>query len=372
MDVKVSKSELVKALSFTQSIVEKKTTMPVLANILLTVNEQGLRLSATDLEVTASALAPAEVKSNGSTTVNARIFADVVRELPEGDVHFIISDGERLEIRSQRLKMRMIGVSAEEYPSLPGMSFQVKTRVERLQLLEMVQKTYYAVSLDETRFNLNGVQFELVGSGKKKSLRLVATDGHRLAMITRPLGNMSLTESVIVPRKGLAEVKKLLDSSTEEEVGISFQEGFFVVELGATKISMRLIDGEFPDYKQVLPNDEGVAVGISGNEFAQALRRVALMITDKGKCVKLDFMKDKVRISSSSPELGDAVEEVEVKYAGDPLSVGFNAKYLQDFIGSLGDEQELSLELHGELGPGKLMSQADDSYIGIVMPMRLN
>lgn len=375
MDLTISKSELSKALFVTESIVEKRTTMPILSNVLLSAADGKLKISATDLEVTALAIAVAKVKSAGSTTVNAKVFSDIVRELPDSDVTLKLGEGERLEIISKGSRLKMIGVSAEEFPSLPGVSFEARSKISSRQLSEMINKTVYAVSFDETRFNLNGVCFELIGEkgkGKKsKALRFVATDGHRLAMITRPIEDLDFEERVIVPRKGLSEIRKLINSDDDVQVGIDIRDGFLLLETAVAKVSMRLIDGEFPDYNQVLPKQAGTIVSLNIGEFSQALRRVALMVTDKGKCVRLDFSSNALRISSSSPELGEAVEELEVKYSGKPLSVGFNAKYILDITASLGEAQKINLELNGELGPGKFFADGDDSYIGIVMPMRL-
>ncbi len=374
MEITLPKSELNRALSITQSIVAKKTTMPILANVLLSVADGQLKISATDLEITAIVGAKAKVKSKGSTTVNGKIFADIVRELPEGDVTIKLTEGERVEIISKGSKLRMIGVSAEEYPSLPGIIFEPKSKLSSKQLLEMINKTIYSVSTDETRFNLNGVCFEIVNDGKKKGasiLRMVATDGHRLALITRPAGDLKFEGRVIVPRKGLAEIRKVLSPDEDSPVGIDIKEGFLILESGDTRISMRLVDGEYPNYEQVIPKEKGVLATIPGTELSQALRRSALMVTDRGKCVKMDFNSGSLKISSSSPELGDSVEELPITYTGKPLSIGFNALYILDFVASLGEAQNVVIELNGELGAGKFGADSDESYFGIVMPMRL-
>lgn len=373
MELTISTADLQKALYLTQSIVEKRTTMPILSNVLLSAQQGKLKISATDLEITAITEVSAAVKSNGSTTVNAKIFADIVKELNDGSIHLKLSEGERLEINSGGSKLKIIGVSADEYPSLPGVGFEVKTKIASQQMLEMISRTIHAVSTDETRFNLNGICFEAEGQGKKSggTLRLVSTDGHRLAMITRPCGAIGLTDSVIVPRKGISEIRKLLEGENRE-VGIGFHEGFLVIDSEGTKVSVRLIDGEFPDYNQVIPKDKGVNAIVPSKALIQALKRVSLMVTDKGKCIKLDFSKNHLRLSSSSPELGEASEELVIEYAGEPLTAGFNARYLSDFCLSLGEDQSLVMELHGELGPGRFYSSHDQSYIGIIMPMRLS
>lgn len=379
MDIQISKSDLSHALYLTQSIVERKTTMPILVNVLISASEGQLRISATDLEITAVTSVKASVKTAGSTTVNAKVFGDIVRELPDTELNLKVTESERLEITANSAKFKIIGINAQEFPSLPGIGFETETKISSKQFLEMINKTLYAVSFDETRFNLNGVCFEPVTGdkpekgkkGTQKLLRMVSTDGHRLAMITRTIGNLNFSERVIVPRKGLSEVRKLLDASGEGDVGIAIREGFLVMENNGTKLSIRLIDGEFPDYSQVIPKTKGALATMGSAELQQALKRVVLLVTDKEKSVRLDFSEDRLRISSSSPELGEASEELKVSYAGKPLSIGFNARYLLDMAASLGESQSLVMELNGELGPGRFYAEGDDSYIGIVMPMRL-
>lgn len=373
MDLTVTKSELTKLIAITQNIVERRATMPILANILISAADGKLKMSASDLEITAVAIGAAQVKSPGSTTVSARVFCDLVKELPEDEIRLRLTEGERLEVTSRRSKFKINGVSSEEYPSLPGVGFDVKGKISSSVILEMINRTLYAVSQDETRFNLNGVCFEILGEGKKgqRSLRMVATDGHRLAMISRAVTDFDFKGRVIVPRKGLGEIKKIIDGQSEGTIGIDINDGFLVLENKEAKISMRLIDAEYPDYNQVIPKQKGVLAQIGTGELIQALRRVVLMVTDKGKCVRLDFSKNSLRIISSSPELGEAHEELQIVYDGKPLSVGFNARYLLDFASSLGENQAMIIELNGELGPGKCYAENDEAYFGIVMPMRL-
>ena len=209
MEFIIPTSELSKALYLAHSIVEKRTTMPILSNVLISASKGKLEVSATDLEITARVAVSADVKVSGSTTVNAKMLGDIVRELPNTNAELKLSEGERLEIKADNTSLKLIGVSSEEYPSLPGLDFNTKSTISAKLFSEMINKTLYSVSTDETRFNLNGVCFDSVDEG----LRLVATDGHRLAMITRPAAALSISEKVIVPRKGLTELRKILDNS---------------------------------------------------------------------------------------------------------------------------------------------------------------
>jgi DNA polymerase III subunit beta len=378
MNITVLKSDLNRILSVTQSAVAKRATMPILSNILLKAEDGHLYLSSSDLEISVVASIKAQIKQPGRTTVNARVFSDVIRELPEGDIKISVGEGERLEVNTKGSKFKIIGKSADEYPELPGVGTATTSKLPAKVLVEMIQKTLYAASVDETRFNLNGVCFEsTVGAkgkdkkGEAKLLKLVATDGHRLALMSRPGNGFTFEGRVIVPRKGLSELKKILDLDQEKDVGLAMQDGFLVVETGEFKMAVRLIDGEYPDYSQVIPEGKGEIAKIKSGELIQALRRVMLMVTDREKCVKITFDTELLRISSSSPELGEASEELSVEYAGKALTVGFNALYLLDVASAIAGDGSLAVELHGELGPGKFYADNDESCLAIVMPMRL-
>jgi|GEM_PF-191074 len=385
MDVTLAQSDLTKILFLCQGIAEKKATMPIFGNLLITAGDGKLKICASNGEITMVAATSAKVTSVGSTTVNAKVFADIVKELPTGDVQLKLGAGERIEVLSGKSKWKVIGISSDEYPSLSGIGFSTSGRVRANQLCEMISHTIYAVSSDETRFNINGVCFELGDSsvgpknGSKRSateLRLIATDGHRLALVTRQLESTSgfdFRGNVIVPRKGLSEIKKLLEAEGERDIGIAITEGFLIIEGQESKISVRLIDGEFPDYHQVLPNGNSEQFTIKCGSLHQALRRVALIVPDKSKCVRLDVSKDKLILSCHSQSLGDAREELplESDFTGKPVSVGFNALYMLDVAASIPEDHNISFELHGELGPGKISPVSDSSYFAIVMPMRL-
>ena len=373
MNIRITKSELSKILSYTQRIADNKTTMPILVNLLLTAENGALKISATDLEVTAVAKASAEVLEEGSITVNSKTFCDVVRELPDGVISILNTEDLRIQLKTETSLVNIIGISADEYPTLPGMGFSIANKINSAQLLEMLSKTIYATSNDETRFNLAGVCFcSDTNEKKEKVLRLVATDSHRLAMITRPNENIAFDGQIIVPKKGLNELKKILEIQGDSSIALDVKDNFLIVDTEDVKLSIRVIDGEFPDYKRVIPQDSGMVAVLKSGVLAQALKRVALMVSDKGKGVKFEFSQDLLRIFSSSPELGDATEELKISYNGDPITVGYNAKYVAEMASSLKDDQNICIEIHGSTGPGKFYAEGDESYIGIVMPMRLS
>ncbi len=386
MEITIPKSELSKLLHITLAIAEKKSSMPILGNLLLSAEGRSFKVTASDLEVTAIASAGATVKKPGSITVGAKVFGDLIRELPEGDVTVRAADRDRVEVTAGPSKMKIVGVGAEEYPVPPGLSIATKCKLPAPTLIEMINKTLYAVSLDEGRYNMNGVCLEMIKDGKATALRMVSTDGHRLALITRPLDGVEFTglarkgdkkggeavDHVIVPRKGLAEVRKALETAGDVPVGVDVREGFLVVEGPAWKLVVRLLDSEFPNYEQVLPKSAGTRITVLSSQLAQALKRVSLVVSDKNKGVRFDFFSNLVKISSSSPEVGEALEELEVQHKGKDFSVGFNARYIIDVLSAVSENQPFVMELNGETGPGKFYTESDESCIGIVMPLRLD
>lgn len=385
MDITLPKAELAKLLHITLAIAEKKSTMPIYGNLLLIAEDGMLKITASSGEITALAKAKANITDKGSITVSARMFGDLVRELPDSDVTIKTLERGRIEVIAANSKSKLVGVSADEYPTPKSLVLDTRCKLSAKILADMISKTVYAVSLDEGRYNMNGVCLELMKDSAVASLRMVATDGHRLAMITRPLEGAEFTslvpkgsnrkegelDHVIVPRKGIAEVRKALEVSGEALVGVDIIHGFLVVESETWKLVVQLVDSEFPNYDQVLPKAEGVKAAVLSSQLEHALKRVSLVVTDKNRGVRLDFHNNLLRISSSSPEVGEGLDELDVQYKGRELSVGFNAKYILDILATVGENQPFILELSGDTGPGKLYAESDESAIGIVMPLRL-
>jgi DNA polymerase III subunit beta len=374
MQLTVNREELAKAIGITQSIVEKKSTMPILLNFLMQADGKEIKLTASDLDITATIKLSADVKKKGSTTVNAKVFSDLVRELPQGEISVNLGQSERMEIASLSGKsnVKIVCISAESYPDLPGLGLNVTNQVPAEILLEMFNKTLYAASTDETKFNLNGVFVKTEKQGKDTALLMVSTDGHRLAIVRRVVSEIGSIDGIIIPRKGVVEFKRILEQpDLGSGIGVGISSGFFVVDSRDVKMSMRLIDGEFPDYSKVLPKQFSAKVSLDNSELHQSLKRTGLLVTEKNKCVRFDFTEGNLKISSSSPELGEASEELVCDYQGAPVSIGFNPKYLIDILNTLDSNQKVVMELNGAFGPARIYSESDEAYFGIVMPMRL-
>jgi DNA polymerase-3 subunit beta len=374
MKFSIERGEFQRGLGRIQSIVEKRNTMPILANALLEVSgkkEGSLELAATDLEVGIRSSHPCEIVKPGRLTVSARKLHEIVRELPDEKVHLEASSNAYLTLRCARAEFTLAGTTAEEYPSLPNFAPKSLSVVSAAVLSEMIERTMYAASTDETRYNLNGVYVERIAETGK--LRMVATDGHRLAYVDRALGDgfASLADAgVIIPRKGLAELKKLVDEEDADEIELGFEGNNGLARKGSVTLTMRLIEGEFPNYRQVIPTERGQQLILPTEIFTHALRRVALLSAERSRAVKLELSEGQMRLSSNNPDLGDAREELDIDYAGETTSIAFNARYLIDAV-SAARSKEIRFGFRDALSPAELSPGDDADALAVVMPMRL-
>lgn len=374
MKLSITKSELSKALARVQNIVEKRNSMPILANVLLEAEKSAdggnLRISATDLEVGLSGTHAASVTLAGSVTVGARKLFEIVRELPEEPVLLEATPNSYLEIHCARSRFVLAGVSGEEYPTLPSVVPERSVRIQAAVLSSMIDRTLYAASTDETRYNLNGVYLEVLEAEQK--LRMVATDGHRLAYADRAIGEeiAQVTSGVIIPRKGIGELKHLVDEEDADEVELGFAGNSVVVTTPTVKLVMRLIEGEFPNYRQVLPRASKHRIILDGEILAHVLRRVQILALEGGRGVRLQIAPGKLTLSARNPDLGEAHEEIDLDYAGESVSIGLNARYLLDCLGVF-RAKEVEIGLVDDLSPVQIRPTDDADALAVVMPMRL-
>jgi len=367
MEFKVSREELKNALAWTQNVVERKTTKPILSNALMECEEKVLRLSGTDLEVGVQVELGVQGKKPGKLAVPAKNLYDIVREIRSEEITFKQKDGQWLEILSGRSKFKVAGLPPEEFPTMPHRPKQASFSLDAPSLSAMVEKTLFAVSTDETKYNLNGVYLEKIG---EKKLRMVATDGHRLSYNEREMTQgLPLEKSVLLPRKGVLELQKLI---AEEEglVPIYLEGRNVMVQKGPITLFIRLIEGNFPDYNQVIPKKNDKRVEISKEHFVGALRRVSLLSQDHNRGVKLTLSPGHLELLCSNPDLGEAREEVECDYKGKHLEIGFNYRYFLDVLSVL-DDDKITLELKDEVSPCLIHSEVDKGFVSLIMPMRL-
>ena len=381
MELRIPVAELSRALSLAQGVVQRKNTMPILSHVLLDAGANGkLTLSATDLDVGVRTERACEVTTPGSVTIPARALADMVRELPGPDVTLKRLPNQHVEVKSGRTRAKLMALSADEFPSLPPYADASFVSLDTTLLTDMVDKTLYAASQDETRYNLNGVLFEppgLNGSSADGPLTMVATDGHRLVRVERAFdgaAKFALKAPVILPRKGLGELRRILGSADaggdEKTIELGFKDNHAVARRGNTLLGMRLVDGQFPDYKQVIPKLADKIVRIARQDLVDSLKRVSVLAQDRMQPVKLVLGKDQLVVTCTNPDAGEISDDVPVEYAGQQIEVAFNARYLIEALQSL-DDKNVLLKLIDNLSPGLLVGVDEPRHLCVVMPMRL-
>ncbi|MSP39198.1 MAG: DNA polymerase III subunit beta [Deltaproteobacteria bacterium] len=368
MEIKAKRGDLLATLYWTQSIVERRNTMPILANVLIEAQKKEIRITATDLEIGVRGAVEGDVVKEGTVTVSAKKLYEIIREVRNDQVQLKRLDNDWVEIRSGKSVFKIVGMDAKEFPQFPKFDSQGLSTTPASTMRQMIERTIFSVSSDETRYGLTGVFIE---QGDNGNVKMVATDGHRLAFEEKTLGSLGLTKGVILPRKGLAELKKLLESSDDGVVSLGFKENMGLVIKDKVELFMRLIDSEFPDYTKVIPQGNPNIAKLDHDELLQALRRVSILSSERYKGVRMEFTNGKVAISANNPDLGEAVEDIEADYKGKTISIGFNARYLMDVLGVLTGDGEIDIELKDELSPSVIRKSGVDGYLYVLMPMRL-
>jgi DNA polymerase-3 subunit beta len=375
MEFKISQEEFVKGLYRTQSVVEKKGTMPILLNVLIEAQDSEIVITATDLEIGLKGRHPAEIIKPGRATLSAKKIYEVVKELPESEVSLRVKENHWVEIKSGKSTFNIMGISAESFPSLPSYEEGAFISVETEVLKEMVEKTIFAVSADESRYNLTGVFFTRKESDSQKEVRMVATDGYRLSLIDRALGEevKGLESGILLPKKGLVEMNKILEEGGKEAVktiGISLKGNNFILKKDPVVLIMRLLDAEFPDYRQVIPNAPKRKVSMKRNQIQDSLRRVSILSSEKTRGVKFQFSQDFLELSSYNPEFGEAKEELSVEYSGENILVGFNARFVLEVLNNLKSEGVI-FEIEDNVSPAIIRPADDERHTCVIMPMRI-
>ena len=366
MEIKVTKNNFLKAASLVTGVTaQKANTLPILGNVLLETTSKGeLRLIGTDLEVGISTTLPVEVMKEGSITVPAKKMGEIMRELPEGDVEITVSKNNTVNIKAGKAYFKIMGLTKEDYPKLPEWSSKDSIELDQAVVKEGFALTSFAISYDETRYVLNGVLLSVKGN----KIRFVATDGRRLAYVEKEIKNKTGQEmEMIIPVKAVQELIKML--AWEKTVQIIPSQNQVVFNLGDTYLVSRLIEGHFPNYEQVIPKGEKTKVEAPREELLQAVRRAALLTSPDSPAIKMDFVKGKILVSSRSPNLGEAKEELSANVSGDDVAIGFNPYYLMDALKNL-DIETVSFSLSDPDKPGLLKGK--EGYLYVVMPMQLN
>jgi DNA polymerase-3 subunit beta len=370
MEITVSKFELLRELTATQGVVERKTTIPILSNYLLEAAGDKLSLTATDLDLSLRTSCNAKVKKEGACTIPARKLYDYVKLLPDADITIRLLENHWVSIRCGRSNTKMVGMARSNFPGLPVFPSAGVIKIAAAVLRSMIAKTGFAIASEESRYTLNGALMVL----KPESITMVATDGHRLAHVERTgekFEGVSGEMKTLIPKKAMDELKSLLDSEAET-IDFAKDESTLFFRVGPRLLTSRQLTGQFPNYEAVLPKDVSKSITLQGEELGAAIARVAQFADERSRAVRLRLEKGELKLSASSTETGESEDSIEIAYDGEPMAIGFNAQYLIDFIKATGS-REVKLELKDAQSAGQLRpAEGEDyKYRYIVMPMRI-
>jgi len=372
MEITVSKFELLRELSATQGVVERKTTIPILSNYLFEAAGDRLSLTATDLDLSLRTSCSAKVKKEGSCTIPARKLHDYVKLLPDADITIKLLENHWVSIRCGRSNTKMVGMARANFPSLPVFPTAGVVKIPAQVLRGMIARTSFAIANEESRYTLNGALMVL----KPESITMVATDGHRLAHVERAgekFDGVSGELKTLVPKKAMDELRSLVDAEDEVEI-IEFakDESTLFFRIGSRLLTSRQLTGQFPNYEAVLPKDNSKSIALHGDDLAAAIARVAQFADERSRAVRLKLEKGELKLSASSTETGESEDSIEIDYNGEPMTIGFNAQYITDFLKAAG-AGDVRLELKDAQSAGQLRpAEGEDyKYRYIVMPMRI-
>ncbi|HEY4716491.1 MAG TPA: DNA polymerase III subunit beta [bacterium] len=376
MNITVERERLEKVLYYIQNIVEKKTTMPVLSHCLLSVDKKCIEVYATDLEISYSTSIDSSSDEKGKLVLPAKKFFEIIKEIPTKEIQIKTEDNFWVTVLSDKnISFRLAGLNPEDFPNIQRFNEASFSNISSEILNEMIDYTIYAVSTDETRYNLTGVLFEVTIIKNKSKIIMIATDGHRLSMSEKVIDDFDLkmTKGIILPRKGLIELKKMIEKS--KEAGLAFVNNNFVTKVDGSILSMRLIEGEFPDYKGVIPKAFKRRAIFKKNDILSALKRASIMLsTGKFQGIKLTLDGKKMEVFANNPDIGSFKEDMDIEFEGEKIEIGFNSSYLLDALVSFKGE-DIICELNDELNQAalkqKISSKDDNSVLAVVMPMRL-
>jgi DNA polymerase III subunit beta len=371
MEITVSKFELLRELTATQGVVERKTTIPILSNYLFEAAGDKLSLTATDLDLSLRTSCVAKVKKEGACTIPARKLHDYVKLLPDADITIKLLENHWVSIRCGRSNTKMVGMARSNFPSLPTFPTAGVVKIPSQVLRSMIAKTGFAIASEESRYTLNGALMVL----KPESITMVATDGHRLAHIERVGGKfegVSGEMKTLVPKKAMDELKSLLDSTEAEEIEFAKDESTLFFRIGQRLLTSRQLTGQFPNFEAVLPKDNNKSITVHGEELAAAISRVAQFADERSRAVKMRLEKGELKLSASSTETGESEDSLEIDYNGDVIQIGFNAQYLLDFLKATGNG-DVKLEFKDSQSAGQMRPAEGEEYKYryIVMPMRI-
>ena len=380
MKFKISHKKLLKALQKVQGIIERREIKPILSNILIKTGGEGIEINATNLEVSIKEFLEAEIFEKGSIVLDAKKAFEIIKEMPDKEIYFKRKENDWIEITTDNIFFNVVGVDAKEFPEINFLEEEKFQEVNKKNIKEMIEKTIFAASNDETRVNLNGVFFEKIIKAGKDAIRMVATDGHRLSMIDKEIEGVSkqgilamepLEKGILFPKKGLLELKKMLDEALDNQnlfFLLKQNNGIFKKE--NMMLSIRVIDEEFPNYKQALPEETKNKAVINRLRFLNSLKRISVIAEERSKAINLFFGKDTLEVFTINPVFGEGRETIPIVYEGENIKLGFNAGYLVDSISAI-DGEEVVIKIKDKDSPVTITPLDDDEYTCVIMPMEI-
>ena len=373
LEITVSRADLLRELTAAQSVVERKTTIPILSNFLVEAADDKLTITATDLDQSIRTSCPAKVKKPGACTIPARKLYDYIKLLPEGDISIKLMDNHWVQIRAGRSNTKMVGMARANFPQVAEFPTAGAVKIAAASLQGMIAKTIFAISNEESRYTLNGALLVL----KAESMAMVATDGHRLAHIEKlgeVLEGVTGEKKTLIPRKALSELLSLLNTTEVETIDFADDEQTLFFRVGGRVLTSRKLTGNFPNYEAVLPRDNNKFVIVRSEDLMSAIQRVAQFADERSGAIKIRLETNELKLSSSSTDSGESEDTIETPYNYDPLVVGFNSQYLLDFLKAIGNTGEVRLEFKDAQSAGQMRpedSNEDVKYRYILMPMRI-
>jgi len=375
MKLRMGRVELLTGLQRVQGVVEKRNTMPILSNILIEAKQEGVEIVATDLEIGMRGLYKATVEKPGGVTVSARKLYEIIKELTVGEIEITSGDNNWTTIQAGKSQFKIVGLPSTDYPALPTIEREGLIPLAGAGFLELIRKTLFAAGDNDARYILNGLLVTLITSEKKTILRLVGTDGHRLAVAEQDVGNVGTKGApqeikAIIPKKAAHEMQRLLEEGGEGEPLIGFTKNLMIFRKSGLLLTSRLMEGNYPNYQQVIPKASGRKIGVNRSELESALRRVSVLSRDKASAVKVSFVSGQMTLFSSNPDFGEATEELAAQYEGEALNTGFNARYLLDVLGVM-DGETISLQMDNPLSPCLIQESDSPGFKCVVMPIKI-
>ena len=374
MKIQIAREDLLTALQRVQGVVEKRNTMPILANILLEAKPEGLDIMATDLEIGMRGLYKATVLETGSVTFSARTLFDILKEIKQSEIELTVGDNHWVTVKAGKSQFRVVGLPSKDYPALPAIEREGLMALPAGGLLQLLKKTVFAVGEKDTRYVLNGLLITLIPSGGAVTIRLVGTDGHRLAWaeqeITPDKQTIPASETkVIIPKKAAIEIRRLLEEDDEQPL-LGFTKNMLILRKSGLVLTSRIMDGSYPNYQQVVPKESSKKVTVGKADLEGALRRMSLLSRDKAHAVKLAVSSDHIHLSAKSPDLGEADEDIPAKFGSDGFEAGFNARYFLDVL-SVVETEMLTLQMETPLSPCLIQEPGNPRFKAVVMPVKV-